>query len=145
MSAWRIGARYDWLDGGSVDYGANSAFLANPSFYQSREQDFTRRWSAAVADWERQAGPLKGVPVVVQHKAFTYLVAWLGLKQVATLAPKPGVEPTTARLSQVLATLAGWMDIGRHRVHVGIGRFHLSGLAARPHDRLDHGRSRSNN
>lgn len=78
---------------------------ANASFYQSREQDFTRRWAVAIADWERQAAPLRGVPVVVQHKAFTYLVAWLGLKQVATLEPKPGVEPTTAHLSQVLATL----------------------------------------
>jgi zinc/manganese transport system substrate-binding protein len=78
---------------------------ANAAFYQSREQEFTKRWSAAVADWERQAVPLRGVTVIVQHKAFTYLIAWLGLKQVATLEPKPGVEPSTAYLSQVLTTL----------------------------------------
>ena len=41
----------------------------------------------------------------MQHKAFTYLIAWLGLKEVAALEPKPGVEPTTAHLSEVLATL----------------------------------------
>jgi zinc/manganese transport system substrate-binding protein len=41
----------------------------------------------------------------VQHKAFTYLEAWLGLKQIAALEPKPGVEPTTAHLTDVLATL----------------------------------------
>ena len=39
------------------------------------------------------------VRVVVQHKAFTYLIAWLGLTQVATLEPKPGVEPTVATVS----------------------------------------------
>jgi zinc/manganese transport system substrate-binding protein len=30
---------------------------------------------------------------------------WLGLKQVAALEPKPGVEPTVAHLSDVLATI----------------------------------------
>jgi zinc/manganese transport system substrate-binding protein len=45
------------------------------------------------------------VPVLVQHKAFTYLIAWLGLKQIAALEPKPGVEPTVAYLSEVLATV----------------------------------------
>ena len=45
------------------------------------------------------------MPIVVQHKAFTYLIAWLGLNEVAALEPKPGMEPTTAHLSEVLATL----------------------------------------
>ncbi len=48
---------------------------------------------------------MKGVPVVVQHKGFTYLDAWLGLKEVAALEPKPGMEPTTSHLAQVLAML----------------------------------------
>lgn len=78
---------------------------ANAAHYLAREREFAGRWATAVARWERQAAPLRGVPVVVQHKAFTYLVAWLGLRPVATLEPKPGVEPTTAHLAQVLATL----------------------------------------
>ena len=45
------------------------------------------------------------MPILVQHKAFTYLETWLGLKQVAALEPKPGIEPTTAHLTDVLATL----------------------------------------
>ena len=45
------------------------------------------------------------MPVVVQHKAFPYLQQWLGLKEVAVLEPKPGVEPTSAHLSAVLAGL----------------------------------------
>jgi len=77
----------------------------NAAFYQARYKAFAERWTAAIANWEKQAAPLKGTPVVVQHKAFTYLIAWLGLKEVAALEPKPGVEPTTAHLSEVLATL----------------------------------------
>jgi zinc/manganese transport system substrate-binding protein len=77
----------------------------NAAWYQARYKAFSEKWSAAITHWEQQATPLKGAPVVVQHKAFTYLIAWIGLKEVATLEPKPGVEPTTAHLSEVLATL----------------------------------------
>jgi len=77
----------------------------NADHYQARYNAFAARWNAAVANWEQQAAPLKGVPILVQHKAFTYLETWLGLKQVAALEPKPGIEPTTAHLTDVLATL----------------------------------------
>jgi zinc/manganese transport system substrate-binding protein len=75
------------------------------AYYQARYKAFSERWNAAIANWEKQAASLRGVPVVVQHKAFTYLINWLGLKEIAALEPKPGVEPTTAHLSDVLATL----------------------------------------
>jgi len=78
---------------------------ANAAYYQARYKAFADRWTAAIANWEKQAAPLKGAPILVQHKAFTYLEAWLGLNEVAALEPKPGVEPTTAHLTEVLATL----------------------------------------
>jgi zinc/manganese transport system substrate-binding protein len=77
----------------------------NAAYYQTRYKEFASRWSAAVANWEKQAAPLRGVPILVQHKAFTYLETWLGLIEVAALEPKPGVEPTTAHLSEVLSPL----------------------------------------
>jgi len=78
---------------------------ADAAYFKQRYDDFARRWTAVLAKWEQQAAPLRGVPVVVQHKAFTYLIAWLGMKEVAALEPKPGIEPTTAHLSEVLALL----------------------------------------
>jgi zinc/manganese transport system substrate-binding protein len=78
---------------------------ANAAYYQARLKGFMDRWTAAVAHWEREAAPLKGVAVVVQHKAFTYLIDWLGMKEIAALEPKPGLEPTTAHLAEVLETL----------------------------------------
>ncbi len=74
----------------------------NAAYYQSRYKAFSERWTASIAKWEKEAAPLKGVAIIVQHKAFTYLIAWLGLKEVASLEPKPGIEPTTAHLSEVL-------------------------------------------
>ena len=59
----------------------------------------------AIRDEFAKSQPLKGARIVVQHKAFTYLEAWLGLQEVAALEPKPGVEPSSAYLSEVLTLL----------------------------------------
>jgi zinc/manganese transport system substrate-binding protein len=78
---------------------------ANAAYYQERGKAFAARWNAAIARWESEAAPLRGVSVIVHHKDFTYLLNWLGMKEVAALEPKPGIEPTTAHLADVLATL----------------------------------------
>ncbi len=39
------------------------------------------------------------------HRGFPYLSNWLGLREIATLEPKPGIEPSSAHLSAVLAQL----------------------------------------
>ena len=73
--------------------------------YAQRLKDFSQRWQQAMQRWAAQAAPLKGVAVVSQHKAFVYLYDWLGMKEVAVLEPKPGVEPTASHLQEVLASL----------------------------------------
>ncbi|WP_210148081.1 metal ABC transporter substrate-binding protein [Aromatoleum petrolei] len=80
---------------------------AHAAEYARRQADFAQRWQQAIARWSAQAAPLKGAPVVSQHKAFTYLYDWLGLKEVAVLEPKPGVEPTASHLQGVLSALKG--------------------------------------
>lgn len=74
----------------------------NAAYCQSRLAAFTQQWQAAIARWEKQAAPLKGIPIIVQHKGFPYLNNWLGLREVAELEPKPGLEPSAAYLGQVL-------------------------------------------
>jgi len=78
---------------------------SNASAYADRARDFQQRWQDAMARWTVKAAPLKGMAVVSQHKAFPYLYDWLGMKEVAVLEPKPGVEPSVSHLQQVLASL----------------------------------------
>ncbi|MET3133151.1 zinc/manganese transport system substrate-binding protein [Oxalobacteraceae bacterium GrIS 1.11] len=78
---------------------------ANAAQYQARQKDFSARWAAAMLRWEKQAAPLKSVTIVEHHKNMEYLLNWLGLRQVGTLEPKPGVEPSAAHLSELLAQL----------------------------------------
>lgn len=72
------------------------------AWYRSRYRDFSDRWQQAIRRWEAQGAPLRGIPVIVHHRDFTYLNAWLGLKQVGALEPKPGIEPTASHLAQLL-------------------------------------------
>ena len=78
---------------------------ANAQTYASRYADFTTRWRAAMARWQMQAAPLKGTSIAVQHIAWAYLEAWLGLRRVVALESKPGVPPSAGYLGQVLDTL----------------------------------------
>jgi len=66
---------------------------ANAATYAARLADFTMRWQAAMAKWQVQAAPLKGVPIAVEHLSWTYL------------EPKPGVPPSAGYLAQVVDTL----------------------------------------
>lgn len=76
---------------------------SNAATYQQRLVDFSTRWMAAIARWEAKAAPLKGRNLVVHHDAWVYLEKWLGLKQVGTLEPKPGVPPTSSHLASLIA------------------------------------------
>jgi zinc/manganese transport system substrate-binding protein len=78
---------------------------ANAAQYAQRATAFQQKWQEAIARWNIRAAPLRGVPVVSQHKGYIYMYDWLGLREVAVLEPKPGVEPSAAHLQTVLATL----------------------------------------
>ena len=72
------------------------------SFYVSRREAFLGRWREATVRWEKQAAPLKGMPVVVHHRDLAYLNAWLGMREVGALEPKPGLPPGSAHLAELL-------------------------------------------
>jgi zinc/manganese transport system substrate-binding protein len=80
---------------------------AHAGQYEQRQAAFMQKWKEAISRWTAQAAPLRGASVVSQHKAFVYLYDWLGMKEVAVLEPKPGVEPSAAHLEEVLAALKG--------------------------------------
>ena len=75
----------------------------NAAAYQAGYKAFADKWRAAIARWEKEAAPLRGVPVLVHHASFFYLCHWLGMKEIGTLEPKPGVEPSSGHLTALLA------------------------------------------
>jgi zinc/manganese transport system substrate-binding protein len=78
---------------------------ANADGYRQRGVDFIERWQEAITTWEDRAGVLRGKRVVAHHKSWVYLQDWLGLVEVATLEPVPGVPPTANHLGELLRML----------------------------------------
>jgi zinc/manganese transport system substrate-binding protein len=74
----------------------------NADTYRSRGKSFLGRWQAATARWEKEATPLKGVPVVVYHKDFSYFINWAGMREAGSLEPKPGIPPTPSHLAELV-------------------------------------------
>lgn len=77
----------------------------NADFYAAQAANFDRDLAQRIEAWEAEAAPLRGLPVVIQHNVWPYLVNWLGLTIVAALEPKPGVPPTSSHLADVLVKL----------------------------------------
>jgi len=88
LIAQALGQRMAQLDPGSA------------ADYQAATADFLSRWATALAGWEQRAEPLRGRRVVTHHKSWVYLETWLGLQEVGTLEPVPGVPPTAGHLSR---------------------------------------------
>lgn len=78
---------------------------ANAQTYTSRQADFERRWSEALQRWTQRAAPLRGTPILVQHRSWPYLLNWLGMIEVAALEPQVGVPPSSGHLARVLQQL----------------------------------------
>ena len=78
---------------------------ANAEAYKARTTAFLQRWRVAIQGWEAKAAPLRGATMVVYHKNMSYLSAWLGLREVGSLEPKPGMPPTTAHLADLVTRM----------------------------------------
>lgn len=75
---------------------------ASAESYRARGKSFLERWRAAIARWEQQAAPLRGVPVVVYHRDFSYFINWTGMREAGSLEPKPGLPPTPSHLAELV-------------------------------------------
>ena len=75
---------------------------SNADIYEQRMADFRQRWTAAIAEWDKRAAVLRGKRVIAHHKSWVYMENWLGLNEVATLEPLPGIPPTASHLSSLL-------------------------------------------
>lgn len=76
---------------------------AQAATYRSGFKTFAGKWQVAMARWEKEAAPLRGVGVLVHHRSFVYLENWLGLRELGALEPKPGIEPSSGHLTSLLA------------------------------------------
>ncbi len=73
--------------------------------YRKRAAAAAGRFEALAAKWAKAFGALPAAKrrVVAYHRSFPYLWQWLGVEEVATLEPKPGVPPSASHVAKVLS------------------------------------------
>jgi ABC-type Zn uptake system ZnuABC Zn-binding protein ZnuA len=80
--------------------GIKLAMLAQ----QNRLEEFLARQgdTASLAGWLGQLAPYRGAKVVDDHPIWSYYARTFGLTIVDHLEPKPGIQPTTTHLKEVI-------------------------------------------
>jgi zinc/manganese transport system substrate-binding protein len=71
--------------------------------YRQGLASFMQRWTAAIQNWEQRGAVLKGKRIITHHKSWVYLQDWLGLIEVATMEPVPGIPPTAGHLAGLIS------------------------------------------
>jgi zinc/manganese transport system substrate-binding protein len=75
---------------------------AGAGAYKTQLAAFEARLDGKQKEWEKLAGPLRGVPIVTFHKSWSYVSRWLGMQEVGYIEPKPGVPPSAAHTAQLI-------------------------------------------
>jgi zinc/manganese transport system substrate-binding protein len=74
----------------------------NSKAYGKNLKAFTKELETARKDWETRLEGKKGSAVISYHKSMSYLVDWLGLDEIGTLEPKPGIPPTARHVATII-------------------------------------------
>jgi zinc/manganese transport system substrate-binding protein len=75
---------------------------ADAAGYRERAASFQQRWAAALRRWDGEKARLQGVPLVVYHRDFSYFINWAGMREAASLEPKPGIPPSPSHLAELV-------------------------------------------
>ncbi|MFO7156382.1 MAG: metal ABC transporter substrate-binding protein [Pseudomonadota bacterium] len=70
--------------------------------YRDNARRFVERLDEKIAAWEERMRPHRGRGFVPYHKSLTYLADWLGLAEVATVEPVPGIAPSPSHLARLI-------------------------------------------
>ena len=82
------------------------------AFAPQYQAEFTRnraaylaRLDAKIAEWEKEAKPLKGAKFVSYHAHWPYFAERFGMDYFGTIELKPGIDPTPRHIEQLIAAM----------------------------------------
>jgi len=86
----------------------NALVATAPQF----EADFTHnrdaylaKLAAKIAEWQKEAAPLKGVKFVSYHEHWPYFAQRFGMDYIGTIELKPGIDPTPRHIEELVAEM----------------------------------------
>ena len=87
-------------------YNALVAFAPQYQAEFTRNRDaYLARLDAKIAEWEKEARPLKGKKFVSYHEHWPYFAERFGMDYFGTIELKPGIDPTARHIEELIATM----------------------------------------
>ncbi len=81
-------------------------------FAPQHQAEFTRnrdaylaKLDAKIAEWKKEAMPLKGVKFVSYHEHWPYFADRFGMVYFGTIELKPGIDPTARHIEELIASM----------------------------------------
>jgi zinc/manganese transport system substrate-binding protein len=81
-------------------------------FAPQYQAEFTRnrdgyltKLDAKIAEWEKEANPLKGVKFIAYHEEWNYFAARFGMNFFGTIELRPGIDPTPRHIEELIAAM----------------------------------------
>jgi len=81
-------------------------------FAPQHKEEFTRnrdaylaKLDARIAEWKKEAIPLKGVKFVSYHEHWPYFAERFGMVYFGTIELKPGIDPTPRHIEELIASM----------------------------------------
>lgn len=74
----------------------------NAFYYDERLEDFTRRLSAKIKEWDEKLAPYRGTQIVTYHKSWVYFSNWAGFEELGYVEPKPGIPPSPSYVAELI-------------------------------------------
>lgn len=82
--------------------GYRAADPRNADYYTQRTRSLLERIRTESLKWREQMAPHRGQGYVSYHASYEYFADFFGITKVATIEPRPGVPPSSARVSNVI-------------------------------------------
>jgi zinc/manganese transport system substrate-binding protein len=72
----------------------------------TRNRDlYLAKLNAKIAEWEKEAKPLKGTKFVSYHEHWPYFAARFGMDYFGTIELRPGIDPTARHIEELTAAM----------------------------------------
>jgi ABC-type Zn2+ transport system substrate-binding protein/surface adhesin len=82
--------------------GAVDKFGADKLWTWDTQGVLSEKTGGQIGGWAKTMAPFRGKPIIAYHRSWPYFANRFGLRIVAELEPKPGIEPTPGHTNQVV-------------------------------------------
>jgi zinc/manganese transport system substrate-binding protein len=86
----------------------NALVAVAPQFaddFRANRDAYLAKLDAKIAEWKKEAAPLKGVKFVSYHEHWPYFAELFGLDYIGTIELKPGIDPTPRHIEELITKM----------------------------------------